>query len=203
MDYISKDDIINELFTIKRNRNSKLEDYKFLSTIDSELLTQEILKKALDQQPLALQYIVNQSEEICIYAVQLNGMVLNHVKDKTPLICLEAVKNKGQALIYVENQTEFICLEAIKKDPFSLQCVDNQTTEICMEAVRQNGLALIHVKHKTPEICLEALLHGNKKNYELIMDYIPIVDKNFLTYKECKNHLRMMIQKRSIIMKEL
>jgi hypothetical protein len=49
---------------------------------------------------------------------------LQYVKDQTPEICLEAVKQDGHALQYVKDQTPEICLEAVKQDGHALQYVD-------------------------------------------------------------------------------
>ena len=49
-------------------------------------------------------------------AVKRNGFALQFVMDQTEEICLEAVKQNGLALKYVQNQTEAICIEAVKED---------------------------------------------------------------------------------------
>lgn len=78
-------------------------------------------------------------------AVKQNGYALQYVKDQTEEICLEAVKQNGYALQYVNEQTEEICLEAVKKNGCALEYVKDQTEEICLEAVKQNGCALEYV----------------------------------------------------------
>ena len=41
---------------------------------------------------------------------------MQYVKEQTPEICLEAVKQNGYALEYVQEQTPEICLEAVKQN---------------------------------------------------------------------------------------
>ena len=77
--------------------------------------------------------------------VKQNGYALQYVHNQTPDICLEAVKQNGYALRFVHNQTPEICLEAVKQDGYALQYVHNQTPEICLEAVKQDGYALKYV----------------------------------------------------------
>ena len=52
---------------------------------------------------LALQFIQNQTSEICMTAVQQNGLALQFVHNKTPEICLAAVQQNGLALQYINN----------------------------------------------------------------------------------------------------
>src|SRR3989338_9805218 len=70
--------------------------------------------------PYSLQYVKEQTDEICMVAVQQDGLVLQYVNVQTDEICMAAVQQNGWALAYVTNQTD----------------------EICMAAVQQNGQAL-------------------------------------------------------------
>ena len=119
--------------------------------------TPEICMEAVKQNGWALEYVEEQTPEICMEAVKQNGLVLQYVKEQTPEICMEAVKQNEWALTYVKEQTSEIYLEVVKHDGMALQYVKEQTPEICMEAVKQNGWALEYVKEQTPEICLEAV----------------------------------------------
>ena len=86
------------------------------------------------------------TETESLEAVKQDGNALQYVTNQTEQICLEAVKQYGYALQYVTNQTKKICLEAVKDNGYALQYVSNQTEEICLEAVKQNGYALSYVK---------------------------------------------------------
>ena len=89
--------------------------------------------------------------------VRNDSMALQYVKNQTDKICVEAVKNNGWALQFVKNQTDEICIEAIKNDGRVLQYVKNQTDEICVEAVKNNGWALKYVILQTYDICMIAI----------------------------------------------
>ena len=80
------------------------------------------------------------------------GYVLQFIEDQTEEMCLEAVRHMGMALRYVKEQTEEICLVAVRDDGLSLMYVRNQTPEICLAAVRQNGEAAMFVRNLTYEI---------------------------------------------------
>jgi phage regulator Rha-like protein len=115
--------------------------------------TEEICKMAVQQNSNALNYVKKQTEEICKMAVQQNSNALNYVKKQTEEICKLAVQQYGLALVYVKNQTKEICKLAVQQNGLALDYVKNQTEEICKLAVQQNGLALDYVKNQTEEIC--------------------------------------------------
>lgn len=122
---------------------------------------------------------IEQTEEICLHGVQINGRALEWVKKQSPQICLAAARNDGSALEWVQEQNLEICLAAVVKNGKALQWakdqspelsliavqqnaealrwVKEQTTAVCMEAVRRDGDALRWVKNQTPEICLAAV----------------------------------------------
>jgi hypothetical protein len=89
--------------------------------------------------------------------VKKNGLALDYVKEQTPEICIAAVEQNGNAIQFVKEQTPEICIAAVSQNGLALRFVKEQTPELCLAAVEQNGLALRYVKEKTPEICLAAV----------------------------------------------
>ena len=59
--------------------------------------------------------------------VKKDGMQLEFVKNQTPEICLAAVKQAGYAIQYVNEQTPEICMVAVQQNGMSLECVEEQT----------------------------------------------------------------------------
>jgi hypothetical protein len=55
------------------------------------------------------------------------------VKDQTEAVCLKAVERDGDALQYVKDQTEAVCLKAVERDGNALQYVDVRIFEIDIE----------------------------------------------------------------------
>ena len=90
-------------------------------------------------------------------AVKSFGRSLEYIENQTPELCLEAVKSMGLALEYVKEQTHEICLAAVKNTGYALQYVKEQTPEICLAAVEETEFAFHHVKKQTPEIVLAAV----------------------------------------------
>ena len=81
--------------------------------------------------------------------VQKNGYSLQYVKEQTEEMCLLAVQCNGSALQYVKEQTEEMCRLAVQQNGYALQYVKEQTEEMCRLAVQQNGYALQYVKEQT------------------------------------------------------
>jgi len=71
-----------------------------------------------------LEYVKNQTPELCMEAVKQNGLALKFARDETPELCMEAVKQNGLALKYVENQTPEIIQAALEQDPDAIDFVN-------------------------------------------------------------------------------
>lgn len=70
--------------------------------------------------------------------VKRDGMALQYVKEQSPEICMEAVKQNGRALQYVKEQTPEICLEAVKQDVGTLIYVQPQFRDEASRNVKMN-----------------------------------------------------------------
>jgi hypothetical protein len=55
---------------------------------------------AVNQDGLSLQYVKEQTHELCLAAVKQNGLALHFVKEQTHEICLASVKNSGYVLLF-------------------------------------------------------------------------------------------------------
>lgn len=56
-----------------------------------------------------------------------DGYALQYVKEQTSEICLEAVRQDGLALEFVWEQTEEICLAAVNRTPNAIICVKDKS----------------------------------------------------------------------------
>jgi hypothetical protein len=140
---------------------TNIRDLKYFEIPDQYAL--DVVK----QDGLALDYVKDQTPEICLEAVKQDGLALDYVKDQTPEICLEAVKQSGRALEFVKEQTPELCLEAVEQTGYAIQFVKEQTLELCLEAVEQTGWTLEFIKEQTPEICLAAVKEDGQVLYLL------------------------------------
>ena len=145
-------------------------------TIDD--ISTNIAINLLQKGCISLQYVKEQTEEICKLAiiksyhyydnynnepkcyynyddyVQRHSKQLKYVKVQTEEICRLAVQGDGCALKYVKDQTEELCKIAVHNFGLALEFVKEQTEEICKTAVQQNGHALeLFVQNQTEDIC--------------------------------------------------
>lgn len=103
----------------------------------------------------SLKYI-DQTNELCMIAVQQDGYSLKYVKNQTEEICTMAIEQYAHSLKYVHNQSDELCTKAIEHNIHALQYVHNQTYEHCIYAVGLDGYTLNYVQ---PE----------KRTYELYL----------------------------------
>ncbi len=123
-----------------------LEKIKKLGRGEIISYTEKEALEAVRKDGLALQYVHNQTSEICLAAVKKDGYALKYVKDQTPEICLAAVKKDGYALQYVKDQTPEICLAAVKQEMDSLQHVNK--TIFCQNNMKKTKITKVKVDVK-------------------------------------------------------
>lgn len=137
-----------------------------LKFIPKEYQTPSVCKAAIKNNPESFQYVINQTLDICMYAVKVDGKLIKNVAEKykakcsltavkqnwrcfedvvqSRAVCLAAVEQYGMLLEYVNPEfvDEDMCLAAVKQTGFALPFVPTQTEAICLEAVRKDGTAI-------------------------------------------------------------
>lgn len=119
-----------------------------------------------------------ENEEFYKKVISQNGLLINYIKEQTPELCMLAVQQNGLALKYINNKTPELCKLAVQQNGLALQYVPEQTPELCKLAVQQNGLAIEYVKEQTPELCELAVQENAMSLY--------YVDNQFKTIELCK-----------------
>ena len=61
------------------------------------------LQKVKQKYVWTLQYVKEQTPELCLVAVNQAGLVLKYVREQTPEICLAAIKRTKMSLYYVKD----------------------------------------------------------------------------------------------------
>ncbi len=124
----------------------------------------------------SLQYVPQQTEELCLEAIERNGAGIYYIKpeNQTEKICIAAVKSRAMTLLFIRPDllTHEVLLTAVKKHNHGLSYVNPklQTEELCLAAVGRYGGAINYVKEefKTEAICLAAV-----KDDGLMLGYMP------------------------------
>lgn len=105
----------------------------------------------------ALDYVKNQTEEICKFSVQHDWRSLNSVRNQTEDICKCALDKDVSALRFVKNQTVELCKYALDKDISALEWIKDQTEDIYKYALDKDVRALKWIENQTMELCKYAL----------------------------------------------
>ena len=121
------------------------------------IIGQDIIKQVIELNYVHLQYVKEQTDDICILAVKRDGSALKYVHKQTEDICKLAVQGNGFMLKYVKEQTNDICTIAVRQYCHALEFVKLQTPELCKLAIQGNGSALQYVKEQTEELCNMAI----------------------------------------------
>ena len=123
---------------------------------------------------IALKYIKNQTHDMCLEAVNLRASMIQFVNEQTEGICLLAVQKWAHALQYVRIQSEQICLEAVKHNGLMLEYVLEQTEEICIYAIQNNVHSFNFIKTKTINCYLEAIRLDEKSIFSINDNFLEI-----------------------------
>lgn len=117
-----------------------------LKYVPNKFRDDNLLKRAVNQEPLALEHVKKQSKEICFMAIKKNANALKFVQHQTPEMCSLAIEMTGEALQHVKKQTDELCLAAVSRKGSTLIYVQNQTANICLTALNRSKKALPFVK---------------------------------------------------------
>jgi hypothetical protein len=85
---------------------------------------------------MCLEYIKEQTYELCKIAVQKDGTCINYVKNQTNELCKLAISQHYSALNYIKNQTFEICKFAVSCNIDSYKYIKNK--KIIIDIVKTN-----------------------------------------------------------------
>lgn len=98
--------------------NKNIKYVKYLS--DNNLIF-DIVKKNVE----ALEYVNNQTESLCMSALNNRALAIKYIRNQTYEMCLIAIKYNACLLKYIKNQTPEICIMAVEKDESAIEYVKN------------------------------------------------------------------------------
>ena len=146
---------------------------------------------------MAIDYVKEQTHNLCLIAVGINGLALQYVRNQTPDICMTAVKQNGKALQNVKNQTLDMCIDAVKQDNKNLDYVNTNiiikkmlesTNKVIFEDVTNGKFTIIDQQTDLPTTVfnyIETIYGTESKNYAMniynnkIMQSSVLADNNF------------------------
>lgn len=107
---------------------------------------------------LELQYITNQTYELCVAAVNNNPDALKYAKIKTEEFYCEVVAFNSKILLQIEKQSDKICLASLTRGVRALEYMREQNPLICLIAISQCATALKYIRKPTQQMIDIALL---------------------------------------------
>ena len=124
-----------------------------LRFVPEKIMTKDFLIYAIYCDYNALRIIENQTEEICLFAMEKSPFSIYLIKDKTEKIMLKAIKVKG--LYKDKNMPQYYnaVLAYIKENGNSLQYIrrEYKTYEVCKAAIDNSAFAVKYVPKKILE----------------------------------------------------
>ena len=161
--------------------------------------TDEVYKAALDIKSSVIKNIINQSLELCEYAIKMDINTLEYLRHQTDEICEIALSKNGMLLEFIRDQTIEHCKLAIKTSPEDIQYCKYQTDELCIEAVKRDSRVIRHIENP----CIEAILisvSDDERNIiyiegdDMILMSAAIVNPLIIRYMKSKRMRDMAIK---------
>lgn len=152
--------------TLKREELNSIvtfinKDKRYLIDIDKLPANEEIYLNLVNVQPTSLKNLKFQTEKICIAAVSKFAHAIEYVIEQTENIAKASVVKNGLVLEFVkpELHTEEVVKHALKQNPLSFKFSKLKTYELCLMAVKENGINYEFVPEelRTHEMKMEAL----------------------------------------------
>jgi hypothetical protein len=150
-----------------------------------------------------LQYVENQTPEICMAAVQEDGTAVQFVKNQTPEICMAAIQQNGNALKFIKEHTKELCDIAIQQNPDAYQYAKYPRGEPLKiqptmnfepefkddDEIRPYGAEKGNTYQKKYDSCVEAIIATIKKRADLgKLKYGTDLDRTDLNFMDWINH---------------
>lgn len=145
--------------------------YNFCNRFCQNLIARLGPKGAVAEEPAALEFIEEQSDDVVHTALSQDPKTLRFVRHQTELLCLEVVKRHPRCLNLVNHQTPEICEAALTKDPSSIRYIQNLSLdhlEFVMDHHDPSKLRMLLAwirRQQTPELVAAAVKRVPKTAY--------------------------------------
>lgn len=189
-------------------KNNKTSSYKYFN------LSSDNIDKLIQLYPHLIKYFNTNNEDILINCVNKNGLYLEFINNQSLNICSAALKNNIKAIAYVQDICESLILPYIHEYPRLIEYIDNPPEELCCQiiikcnypkiikfiknqhfkacltAVTLDGLCLKYIKNQTVELVNQALI-SNPNSIKYVLEslmnenmcrFLTSIDYRFIKY---------------------
>ena len=134
-----------------------------------------------------INFINSISVESCEKIISSDGLLLQFIDNQTDELCVIACSNNLNAYQYIKNKSYKLDKKLLLIDGRILQFIDNQTDELCEIACKDNIYAYQYIKNKTIDLD-NKLLKIDLKILQIIDNKIFESYMNFINCKDIIQH---------------
>lgn len=148
---------------VLNNSKNRFEYFQYIKQASLENWVRAMMKSPLSH---VLQYIQQQTEDICEHSVRLDPTSLKYVQDnlQTSKICNIAVSQEPWTICYVKNKTPELIKLATSLDAYTIQYMtaEEQTDDINLMCIQQKPDCLQFILNQTESLCRLAVSLNNR-----------------------------------------
>jgi len=144
--------------------------------------------EAIKQSGEIIEYVdcSTRTQELVNTALETYNPALNYVDDQTEELCVKIVSQDSEMIKYVKNVTINIINAAIAHDPTCIKHIDNPSVELHKKILKINSELLEHINDKTRELCMFALCTKLSRNVvEIVRQYTKYLDDDVFVGHVC------------------
>jgi len=157
----------------------------------------EIIRKDLEMNPMHIEFIVDQTEEMCWTVIKKDAGTFKYIRKPSQEMCIHVLTRHPTLIEYIENPSAELCSIVISQGYF--KCIKNPTREIYMVAIKEIRYEELYDLYKDIERrnmidddILKAFLYRDNSFYRYIKDFSPeiqkyIIDLNYENYFSIKD----------------
>lgn len=112
-------------------------------------------------------------------AIKHNPLVLEHIPEQTERLCLIAVNLDPSVIVFVKDKTDKIVKATLAKNPYYIGAIEPQSDEFCIVAIEhEKNVGIMEVIRNHSDDVLETMLKYNG-------DYLESIPKDRVTISMC------------------
>lgn len=141
----------------------------------------DMQKFILSKDASMLRGIKNQTEELCMTALDNNRYFFEYIQQKyiTDKVGIHAIKLDIKNFKHIVNPSEKICIEAVKLNPSYLSMIRHQSDDICIAALEKDINCYKYIKFPSNKV---NEYYKNKSNKYSIIYMLPYIYIGSLLY---------------------
>lgn len=146
--------------------NAIVKDPEIITVLKDKYIDDEIWKFSIEQEPSLFKKMKHPSEELCMYACEVDGLNLRWVRNKfsyvpiTDMMIYTAVKSNPKAILYVPKKrlNDGLKEMAFDKDPSLMEYYDDIRPEYLKKLIDEKPFAIQYVNNPDEDLICDAII---------------------------------------------